>query len=66
MNSTIEEAHERLLERTRAYVEEHGETFLDMFSEKGSTKSRQFFLSLPEEQREFLRSIATMEALLVG
>lgn len=60
-----EEMYDGLLKITRGYVAKHNEMFWDIFSGE-LTESRRFFLSLPEEQREFLVHAATMEALLVG
>ncbi len=61
-----EEMYDGLLERVRTHVAEHNGTFWDMFSGGESTEPRRFFLSLPEEQREFLRLAATAEALLAS
>lgn len=62
----VEEMYDGLLKRARDYVAKHNGTFWDMFSGSGLTESRKFFLSLPEEQIEFLTYAATMEALLAG
>ena len=61
-----EKMYDGLLDRARKHAIEHSETFWDMFSEDRETESRNFFLSLPEEQREFLRTSATVEALVAG
>lgn len=61
-----EEMYDGLLKRTRDYVAKHKGTFWDMFSGGEPTELKRFFLSLPEEQREFLVYAATTEALLAG
>lgn len=61
-----EEMYDGLLERVRKHVAEQNGTFWDMFSGGESAEPRRFFLSLSEEQKEFLRRAATAEALLAG
>ena len=61
-----EEMYDGLLERVRKHVAQHNGTFWDMFSGGEPVEPRRVFLSLPEEQKEFLRLTATAEALLAG
>ena len=63
---TAEDMYDGLLKRARKYVAEHQGTFWDMFSESGRTEPRKFYLSLPKEQRKFLRHAAAAEASLSG